>query len=52
MKTEFYNDGVIITSLVTLDIGCFVVSLKLMFKSKSKQRREYLLWSTQYKKTG
>ena len=34
METKFYNDGVTIISLVTIILGCLVMSLKVLFKSK------------------
>ena len=34
METKFYNDGVTIVSLVTIVLGCFIMSLKVLFKSK------------------
>lgn len=34
METKFYNDGVTIISLVTIILGCLIMSLKVLFKSK------------------
>ena len=34
METKFYNDGVTIVSLVTIVLGCVIMSLKVLFKSK------------------
>ena len=34
METKFYNDGVTIVSLVTIVLGCLIMSLKVLFKSK------------------
>ena len=34
METKFYNDGVTIVSLVTIVLGCVIISLKVLFKSK------------------
>ena len=34
METKFYNDGVTIVSLVTIVLGCIIMSLKVLFKSK------------------
>ena len=33
---KFYNDGVTIISLVTIILGCLIMSLKILFKSKCK----------------
>ena len=33
---NFYNDGVTIISLVTIILGCLIMSLKILFKSKCK----------------
>ena len=34
METKFYNDGVTIVSITTIILGCLVMSLKILFKSK------------------
>ena len=31
---EFYKDGVTIITIVSIVLGCFVMSLKILFKSK------------------
>ena len=36
METKFYNDGVTIISITTIILGCLVMSLKILFKSKCK----------------
>ena len=36
METKFYNDGVTIISITTIILGCLVMSLKILFKSKFK----------------
>ena len=36
METKFYNDGVTIISITTIVLGCLVMSLKILFKSKCK----------------
>ena len=33
---KFYNDGVTIISLVTIILGCLVMTIKILFKSKCK----------------
>ena len=36
MEQKFYNDGVTIISITTIILGCLVMSLKILFKSKCK----------------
>ena len=36
METKFYNDGVTIISITTIILGCLVMSLNVLFKSKCK----------------
>ena len=34
METKFYNDGVTIISIITIILGCTIMSLKILFRSK------------------
>ena len=34
MESKFYNDGVTIISIITIILGCSVMCLKILFKSK------------------
>ena len=34
METKFYNDGVTIITIISIILGCLVMSLKILFKSK------------------
>ena len=34
MEQKFYNDGITIISITTIILGCLVMSLKILFKSK------------------
>ena len=36
MEQKFYNYGVTIISIKTIILGCLVMSLKILFKSKCK----------------
>ena len=36
MEQKFYSDGVTIISITTIILGCLVMSLKILFKSKCK----------------
>ena len=36
MEQKFYNYGVTIISITTIILGCLVMSLKILFKSKCK----------------
>ena len=36
MEQKFYNDGITIISITTIILGCLVMSLKILFKSKCK----------------
>ena len=36
MEQKFYNDGITIITITTIILGCLVMSLKILFKSKCK----------------